>query len=163
MAAFFDDVELVPTHALKRALFDKYGPSDKRIKRIENATLFRVDGCEIFKGANGDPLSHVCMIFVEVEDNANLTVRFHGNVPLEGPVQDWIGDFGTKLGASAAQAPGLSFKLKKGEQNNLAKLAQAMNSVVVGRSYSRPSFKYTCPRVAGALRELKGVIDGVWH
>ena len=163
MAPFFEDVALVPTHALKRALFDKYGPSDKRIKNIEKATLFRVDGCEMFKGSNGEPLSHVCMIFVEVEGNARVTVRFHGNVPLEGPVQNWISNLGTKLGASVAQAPGLSFKLHKGEQNNLLSLAEAMKGVVVGRSYSTPSFKYTCPRVAGALKDLKDVLDGVWH
>ncbi len=49
---FFKDEELTPTYALQRALISEYGPSDKRIKKIEKAVTFRVDGSEIYEGAD---------------------------------------------------------------------------------------------------------------
>jgi hypothetical protein len=81
-SAFFEGEELTPTHHLQKTLFEEYGPADRRIKKIEKATVFRVDGSEIHRGADGKPLSHVCTIYVHVESQKKLTVSLSGNVPL---------------------------------------------------------------------------------
>jgi hypothetical protein len=162
MGNFISNLGLPNPYPLQKALFDKYGPADKRKKNAEKTSIFRVDGCEIYTGADGNPLSHVCTIFVEVDGDGSLKVRLSGNVPLDQPVQEWIKTIGLSLGASSAQAPALSFMLRKGQQDTLLSLAKAVKRVVVGRKYSTPSFKYTCPRVVGALSELKDVLDSVW-
>lgn len=162
MENFLSGFGLPDPAPLQKALFEKYGPADRRHKKPEATTNFRVDQCEMLTGADGKPLSHVCTIFVRVDGNGALEVWLGGNVPLDEPVQAWIKTVGSGLGATSAQAPGLSFVLKKGQQESLLSLAKAMKQVVVGRRYSTPSYKYTCPRVADALKELKGVLDGVW-
>jgi len=131
---FFKDEELTQTYALQRALVDEYGPSDKRIKKIEKAVTFRVDGCEIYEGADGNPLSHVCMIIVHVENDTKLTVYLQGNVPLEAPFQDWIAAMETIVKNKSRD---LSFCIEAGEQNKLGTLATAMVRIVApGRRYS---------------------------
>jgi hypothetical protein len=159
-SGFFDDKELTLTHALRRALFDQYGPADRRIKKLEKASIFRVDECEIYRGADGKPLSHVCVIFVHVDSETMIKVSLSGNVPLEGPVQDWIRSEDPSL---IKHSPGLSFSLSRGQPEKLETLANAIAAIVSsGRRYSTPSFKYTCPRTASALRNLKKVLDKAW-
>ena len=109
MGNFLSSLGLPDPYALQKALFDKYGPADKRKKKAEKTSIFRVDGCEMYTGADGNPLSHVCTMFVEVDGNAGLRVSLNGNVPLDEPVQLWIKTIGSGLGASSAQAPALSF------------------------------------------------------
>jgi hypothetical protein len=151
------------TYPLRKTLFDEYGPSDRRIKKLEKAVHFRVDGCEAYTGADGNPLSHVCTIFARVADDGSLKVSLSGNVPLEAPVQRWIESVGAACGASSKTRLGLSFSLKKGEQDKLSSLAHAMRDIVGrGRRYSVPSFKYTCPRTSDALERLRGVLDKGW-
>jgi len=73
------------TYAPRKTLFDEYSPSDRPIKKIENANHFRVDGCEIHTGADRKPLSHVCTIYARVNGDGSLKVSLTGNGPLEEP------------------------------------------------------------------------------
>src|SRR5208282_5150548 len=75
MGNLLSSLGLPNPYPLQKALFDKYGPADKRKKKAEKTSIFRVDGCEIHTGADGNPLSHVCTIFVEVDGDGSLTVR----------------------------------------------------------------------------------------
>src|SRR5260370_42575826 len=89
------------TYPLRKTLFDEYGPSDRRIKKLEKAIHFRVDECQIHTGADGNPLSHVCTIYALVNDDGSLKVSFCGNVPMETPVQRWIESVGVGCGVSS--------------------------------------------------------------
>ena len=94
-------VDGADTYTLRKTLFGEYGASDRRIKKIEKAIHFRVDECEIYTGADGKPLSHVCTIYALVNDDGSLKVSLCGNVPLETPVQRWIEFIGVGCGASS--------------------------------------------------------------
>ena len=151
------------TNSLRKTLFDEYGPSDRRIKKVEKAIHFRVDECEIHRGADGKPLSHVCTIYAQVNDDGSLRVSLNGNVPLEEPVQRWIESEGKGYVETAVKPrAGLSLRLQKGDQNKLSSLAQAVLNVIRGRRYETSSFKYTCPRTASGLEHLKKVLDKTW-
>lgn len=153
------------TYSLRKTLFDEYGPSDRRIKKIDKAIHFRVDVCEGYTGADGNPLSHVCTIYARVNDDGSLRVSLTGNVPLEKPVQRWIESDGkgcVETPTPVTRRTGLSLLLQKGEQHKLSNLAQAMINVVRGRRYETHSFKYTCPRTASGLERLRRVLDKVW-
>lgn len=148
---------------LRRALFDEYGPADKRIKNLEKATYFRVDHCELQKGADGQPLSHVCTVNVSTENEDSLEVSLSRNVPKGASVETWI-----KLNKSEhsdLQWPytRLVFTVKKGQQGVLLSLAQAIRDIVKpGRRYDTPSYKYTCPLTADALEHLEAVLSKAW-
>jgi hypothetical protein len=163
MGGFLESLGLPDTRPLQEVLFKEYGPTDGRIKKAEKASFFRVDQSQIHTGADRKPLSHVCTIFAEVKGDGGLTITLRGNVPLEAPVQEWIKSVGASCGSPLGTRRELSFSVKKGEQNKLGGLAQAMRATVArGRRYSEPSFKYTCPRTASALDHLQDVLDGVW-
>jgi|SRR5579864_607293 len=151
------------TYTLRKTLFGEYGASDRRIKKIEKAIHFRVDECEGYTGADGKPLSHVCTIYAYVNNDGSLSVSLRGNVPVEEPVQRWIESEGYGcVNTPVNRRAGLSLVLRKGEQHKLSSLAQAVLSVVRGRGYGTPSFKYTCPRTAIGLERLRRVLDRVW-
>jgi hypothetical protein len=163
MGSFLDSLGLPDTRTLQEALFKTYGPSDGRIKKAAKASFFRVDQSQMYTGADGKPLSHVCTMFAEVRGDGGLMITLRGNVPLDSPVQGWIESVGATCGAPAGVRREVSFSVKKGEQNKLGGLAKAMRATVArGRRYSEPSFKYTCPRTATALDHLQDVLDGVW-
>jgi hypothetical protein len=158
MMVVFKDSEIELLYPLRRALFDEYGPADKRTKKLEKAITFRVDGAEMYRAAGGQPLSHVCSMYVHVENEKKLILNLSGNVPIEGPVIDW-------LKSERLQKPSgrLSISLEPGNQEKLTRLATAMLAIVEpGRRYFTPSFKYTCPRVADALTRLERLLDKVW-
>ena|ERR1700677_390564 len=56
----------------------------KRVKKLDKIDRFRVDGCELQTGADGQPLSPVCMIFVRTISESELEVELSRNVPM-GP------------------------------------------------------------------------------
>ena len=148
-------------YPLRKALLAEYGSLDRRVKKIEKISRFRVDECEMLKGADGNPLSHVCTIYVDVPNDEEIKVALYGNVPIEGPVEEWTKAQHFEGGREGSYS--LSFALRKGEQDKLSSLAQAMRGVVVGRRYSVPSYMYTCPRTADGLDHLKRVLDEVWN
>jgi hypothetical protein len=90
MGGFLESLGLPDTRAVQEALFEEYGPADGRIKKAEKATFFRVDQSQIYRGADGKPLSHVCTIFAEIKGDGGLSITLRGNVPLEAPVEQWM-------------------------------------------------------------------------
>jgi hypothetical protein len=159
MQKLFEGDGLTPINRLRKALFDEYGPSDRRIKKLEKASYFRVDECGAMKGSHGNPLSNVCVITVRVETDL-VTVFLSGNVPPDGPVQKWVESVGT---VATRKSGSLSLSLVPGEQDKLSGLAKAMlDTVAPGRRYDTPAYKYSCPETASALEHLRKVLDSAW-
>lgn len=46
MESLFEGDGLTPIYHLQKALFDEYGSPDKRVKKFEKVTHFRVDVCQ---------------------------------------------------------------------------------------------------------------------
>ena len=150
-------------YPLRQTLLDEYGVADKRIKKVEKATYFRVDSCQGYDGADGQPLSHVCTIFVDATDESTIKVSLNRNVPMSETVSGWT--FQNEGHYNGLQWPytRLECSVKKGQQHILLTLAQSIQDIVKpGRQYNTPSYKYSCPRTAGALEHLKLILDKAW-
>ena len=164
MAHFFKDEDLALRRPLRQALFEEYGSADRRIKNIEKVLNFRVDDCQHQVGADKQPLSHVCTIFVYAEDETKITVSLNRNVPMGDLVLLWIAQTGAVYhNDSSWPATQLSFSLQEGEQDKISGLAEAIRAIVApGKRYSTPSYKHTCPRTADSLDKLRACLDRVW-
>jgi|HubBroStandDraft_5_1064220.scaffolds.fasta_scaffold179311_2 hypothetical protein len=157
MNKLFEDEEF----NLKETLFKAYGWIDKRVTKIEKMDRFRVDECEIKKGANGQPLSSVITMYANVKGASEIELFISG-VPREGPVKEWVEKVGptfAKMGMGT-----ITITLKPGDQAKLDDLAEAFfETVAPGRRYDTPSFKHSCPETASGLQGLEKVLDGIWR
>lgn len=149
---------------LKRALFDFYGGfADKRIKNIDKGTTFIVDSRSASDlGADRKPFATFCMIFADVVSEAEVRVNLSGNIPVGERVREWLAE--NELTIRDRLTKALTIKVTPGTQGILDDLADALMSIVSpGASwYDVPSYKYACPQTAGALKQLKQVLDSVW-
>jgi hypothetical protein len=147
-------------YPLRQALFDVYGSPDRRVKNIEKITRFRVDACQLAKGADGNPLSSVCTIWATVESESKLNLHLSGSIPLDGAVKEWIDSVGN--GASIGQNA-LSLSLKLGNQDRLSGLATAMRARAGSRqTYTYASHGHSAREIADGLEHLRKVLDTVW-
>ena len=75
---FLKPANLTPIYHLQRVFLDEYGSPDKRVKKFENVTRFRVDVCELANGADGNPLSSVCTILATDKSESEVAVHLDG-------------------------------------------------------------------------------------
>jgi hypothetical protein len=122
---------------------------------------FRVDEYQRAMGANGQPLSRVCVMYAKVKSGLEVELFMSGSLPREGPVQAWVKKVGP---ATATENTGsISITLKPGDQAKLSELADALlETVAPGMSYDTPSFKHSCPETASGLERFQKVLDTVW-
>lgn len=149
--------------SLKQALFDEYsGFADKRIKNLDIGSSFIIDDrTDGDIGADKNLLSYFCLMFANVESSKSISITLRGNVPMSPEVQEWVRK--NKASLSSYRETTLSFKIAKGQQENLLHLASAIAAIVTpGRRYETPSYKYVCPRTASSLRRLSNVLNSVW-
>lgn len=149
-------------YPLRQALFDEYGFPDRRVKNIEKMTRFRVDVKQSAKGADGNPLSSICTIWVKVETEEQITVHLSGSLPLDGAVRTWIDSMDP---VTVKEFKGLlSLFLHPGIQGTLASLAKAMRARN-GRNqppYTAASHSFSSQETAQGLEKLQKVLDTVW-
>jgi hypothetical protein len=149
-------------YPLRQALFDEYGFPDRRVKNIERMTKFRVDVKQSAKGADGNPLSSICTIWVKVETEDQITVDLGGSLPLDGAVKVWTDSMDPVIAREYRGA--LSLSLHSGNQGTLASLAKAMRARN-GRNqppYTAASHPFSSQETAQGLDKLKKVLDAVW-
>ena len=161
MPGLFEGQNLA-AYPLKQALFDEYGFPDRRVKNIEKMTRFRVDIKQSAEGADGNPLSSICTIWVKVEAEDKLTVHLSGSLPLDGAVKDWIDSMDPAIAKEYKGS--LSLSLHPGVQGTLARLAKAMRARN-GRNqppYTAASHPFSSQETAQGLDKLKKVLDAVW-
>jgi len=97
MSGLFEGDGLTPILHLQKVLFDEYGSRDRRVKKFEKVKRFRVDGCAVATGADGHPLSSVCVIWVTVTAASNIDIQLSGSIPLDGAVDDWMNTDGKTI------------------------------------------------------------------
>jgi hypothetical protein len=162
MSGLFGPDTLTPINQLKKALFDKYGSPDKRVKSIEKMERFRVDVCELSKGADGYPLSNVCVIWATPKPGTEIEVDLSGSIPLDGSVKAWIDSEGKPV--VKRQKGTLVLSLKPNDKDKLSSLAKAMKARV-GRGqpkYTSASHGFSAQEIAQGLERLREVLDTVW-
>jgi len=158
----FEFETLTPLNKLKMALFAEYGSPDKRVKNIEKMNRFRVDVCESANGADGYPLSSVCVIWATPKSGTEIEVHLSGSLPLDGSVKEWIDSVGKPV--VKVQKNALILSLKPGDTDKLSGLAKAMK-VRAGRGqppYVYPSHGFSAQEIAQGLEHLRSVLDPVW-
>jgi len=162
MKSLFEDNGLLPIYRIQKAFFDEYGSPDKRIKKFEKVTRFRVDACELAKGADGNPLSSVCTIWATVKSEAEIAVHLSGSLPLDGAVKEWIDSTGKSI--VKGQKGSLTLSLNPGDQTKLASLAKAMRTrAASGEPYKSASHGNSAVEIAQALEHLQKVLDIAWR
>jgi hypothetical protein len=148
-------------HHLKEVLLSAYEHfADRRIKNIDRGTLFIVDDrSESDHGADGKLFQWFCLIFADVKNADTVTISMLGNVPKGSLVTQWF-----KIHKAKKDPAGISFVISRGKQGTLDSLAEAFLTIVKpGKSYSVPSYKYVCPRVARSLVRLRTALDTAWE
>jgi hypothetical protein len=145
---------------LKQMLFAEYnGFADKRIKNLEKGSKFIIDDrSDSDVGADGKLYSYFCMIFLDVSGDNAATVSMWGNVPDSSKVQTWREKNGLEGDDNS-----MTIKLSPKNYSMLETLAKLIESIIApGATYSVRSYKYVCPRTAGSLRRLHGLLDRAW-
>lgn len=161
MGSLFEGDGLTPIYHLQKVLFDQYGSPDKRVKNFEKVTRFRVDVCELAKGADGNPLSSVCTIWATVKTESEIAVHLSGSLPLDGAVKDWIDSTGKSI--VKGQTGSLSLSLTPGDQGKLAGLAKAMRTRAASREpYKAASHGNSALEIAQGLEHLQQVLNTAW-
>ena len=161
MENLFEGDGLIPIYRLQKVFFDEYGSPDKRVKKFENVTRFRVDVCELAKGADGNPLSSVCTIWVTVKTASEIAVHLSGSLPLDGAVKEWIGSNGKSI--VKRQTGALTLSLNPGNQAKLAGLAKAMRTRAASREpYKAASHGNSALEIAQGLEHLQEVLNAAW-
>jgi len=146
---------------LRQALFNEYGSPDRRVKKIEKITRFRVDVCRSSTGANGGPLSSVCTIWATAKSESELDLHLNGSLPLDGAVEAWIDSVGKTIVTGRKDA--LSLSLRAGDQKRLSSLAKAMRERAASRQpYTYASHGNSAREIARGLEKLQQVLDTVW-
>jgi hypothetical protein len=148
---------------LKQVLFDEYaGFADKRIKRLDRGSLFIVDDRGPGdSGADKKLFLWFCLIFADVLSETEVRIQLRGGLPKGPSVDSWIAAnkkvLGVKLNGD------LTFKIKKGQEQNLLELANAIAQLVAaGKKYTERAYKYVCPRTAHSLKKLAATLDRAW-
>lgn len=144
---------------LKQILFNEYdGFSDKRIKNLKKGNTFIVDELDSsdFGSASQQLLGGRCRVFLKVNDTAEIELSLTKSVPLDDNVRKIIQDTGGIIEKSGVDdLVKILIDLKK--LDVLSSLATAFEQIIK-KPYSEPSFKYSCPKTATALRRLKKVL-----
>jgi len=152
---------LIPVLHVQKVLFDEYGSEDRRIKKYDKVTRFRVDECKSMKGADGNSLSCVCEIWATVESESQITVHLSGSLPLDGAVEAWINSDGKSI--VTGQKSSLTLMLHSGDQAKLPSLAKAMRARAASRQpYFYASHGNSALEIARGLEHLQKVLDSVW-
>ena len=149
-------------YPLRQALFDEYGFPDRRVTKIEKMTRFRVDLKKSAKGADGNPLSSICTIWVKVESEDQISVDLGGSLPLDGAVREWIVSMDPVIVKKFTGS--LSLSLYPGIQGTLLSLACALRA---RKGWNQPPFKaashtFSVQETAQGLERLHEVLDRVW-
>jgi hypothetical protein len=161
MSQLFEGDGLTPILHLQKMLFDEYGSPDRRVKKFEKVKRFRVDGCQLATGADGHPLSSVCVIWATVKAESDIEVHLSGSIPLDGAVAEWIRTDGKTIVKDQKHA--LALSLRPGEQTKLSTLAIAMNTRAASRRpYVYASHGYSALEIARSLERLHHVLDIIW-
>jgi hypothetical protein len=161
MESLFGGDGLIPIYRLQKVFFDEYGSPDKRVKKFENVTRFRVDVCELAKGADGNPLSSVCTIWATVKSESEIAVHLSGSLPLDGAVKEWIDSTGKSI--VKGQTASLTLSLNPGDQAKLASLAKAMRTRAASREpYKAASHGNSALEIAQGLEHLQKVLGSAW-
>jgi hypothetical protein len=150
-------------YPLRQALFDEYGFPDRRFKNIEKMTQFRVDLRQSAKGADGNPLSSICTIWVKVETEEQVTVHLSGSLPVDGAVGAWVDSMDPAI--VKERKGSLILSLYPGVQGTLAGLAKALWARN-GRNqppYTAASHPFSSQETAQGLEKLQRVLDTVWR
>jgi len=148
------------TRALKQVFLDEYGHfADKRIKNLDKGSLFIIDDRGPGDvGADQQLYLWFCLIFAEVAGQNTVRIKLSGGVPQGVRVNQWLAENNIKNGNF-----GFAFDVRRGSQEKLTKLAKAFESIVQpGARYPVASYKYVCPRAAGALVRLQEVLNRAW-
>lgn len=161
----FDDFSggpgLIPVLHMQKVFFDEYGSGDRRIRKYERVTRFRVDVCKSMMGADGHSLSCVCEIWATVESESQVKVHLSGSLPLDGAVEDWINSEGNSI--STGQKHSLTLALHPGDQSKLTGLARAMRARAVPRvPYLYLSHGNSALEIAKGLEHLQKIVETVW-
>jgi len=162
MSSLFEGQNL-SRYPLRQALFDEYGFRDRRFKSIEKMIEFRVDVKQSAKGADGNPLSSICTIWVRVETEEQLKVHLSGSLPLGGAVKAWIDSMDPAI--VKEHKGSLILSLHPGTQGALGSLAKAMRARN-GRNqppYTAPSHPFSSQETAQGLEKLQKVLDTAWQ
>ena len=146
------------TYPLRRALFAKYGYPDKRTKKIESMSKFRVDFEQHRVGADGQPLGGVCSIFVDASKETMsittkavpLTVTLAHSVPSGETIETWMRSNGVPVVSTAPMRGLLSIHITGADIDKLLSLADAIRA----ERRRNPSDYYSYPRTADALEAL---------
>jgi hypothetical protein len=150
-------------YPLRQALLEEYGFPDRRVKNIEKMVRFRVDIKQSAKGADGNPLSNICTIWVKVEAEEQVTVDLSGSLPLDGAVRAWIGSMDPAIVKESKGS--LSLSLRPGAQRALTSLAKALRARN-GRGqppYAAASHPFSSQETAQGLEKLQEILDAVWR
>ncbi|CAN7529420.1 hypothetical protein LJR143_003597 [Pseudoxanthomonas sp. LjRoot143] len=148
--------------ALKQRLFDEYGFADKRYRKLSSSDLFAVDGRRPTDfAADGQLYGWFCSVFVDTTDAPAIKLRFANNIPESPQILAWVKRYAATYQGAPHQV--LEVRIEPSQQHRLVELAEAFEDIVKpGRSYPVRSFKYTCPRLAAALRRLEKVLSDCW-
>ena len=148
------------THELKQVLFNAYGGfADKRIKNLERGKLFIVDDrTRSDEDAAGKLFLWFCQVLAEVIDGDTVKIILRGDIP-EGPlVAKWF----EQHGATKSNF-GLELVVPRRAEAELSALAAGLRAIVrPGVQYPVNSYKYVCPRTAGAIEHLQHVLEIAW-
>ena len=100
-----------------------------------------------------------CQILAEVIDGDTVKIILRGDIP-EGPlVAKWF----EQHGATKSNF-GLELIVRREAEAELSGLAAGFRAIVQpGARYSVKSYKYVCPRAAGAIERLQHVLETAWH
>ncbi len=148
--------------ALKQALLNEYGHfADKRIKNVDHGSAFIVD--DRTSGgiaSDGKPYGWFCEVTIVVTGPDKIAVMLEGRIPQGDAVQTWMQTHGISI-SRPFHKDQLKFEVGPGDAAKLKELAVAFRSIVrPGVRYQVASYKYACPRAAGALDRLYDVIAG---
>lgn len=146
------------TYPLRRALYAKYGFPDKRTKKIESMSRFRVDSEQHRNGADGQPLGGVCSIFVDASNetvftsakSVSLTITLAHTVPTGELIESWMRSNGAPSGATAPMRGLIRIHVTGADIDKLLGLADAIRS----ERRQNPSDYYSYPLTANALVAL---------
>jgi|HubBroStandDraft_1064217.scaffolds.fasta_scaffold37320_3 hypothetical protein len=148
---------------LKKILYEEYeGFADKRIKHLDRGSMFIVDDrTPGDSGADKKLFLWFCSIFAEVISGSEVKIALRGGVPTGASVNSWIARNKKRL---AVQPNGeLSFTIKRGQEQKLIELGDAIITIVAGGNrYAVNAYKYVCPRTARSLKRLATTLGRAW-
>jgi hypothetical protein len=101
------------------------------------------------------------LIFADVNTETEIKVHLRGGVPKGPSIESWIAGNRKALGVQLNGE--LSFKIKRGQEQKLLELANAIAYVVTGgKRYAVKAYKYVCPRTARSLEKLAATLERAW-